>query len=217
MTRWFGMALMGLGLAVGAVGGTQLGDGHRAVRQAHFDEAEVPVVVPVQRVTDWWARGGPAWLVGCGLVLAGALIARRGGPGPVSLGDEGGRPQRVAEALDQIKAEVLDLQRRAEGIEGDAPELRDAIDRLRAARIDPLIAARDAYAREHGLAIYANTYGAIAAVERNLARTWSALTDAHAPTAQDALCRALDAVDQAVAADAVAARARADAEGAASR
>lgn len=150
---------------------------------------------PSARLAGWWAVSGPGWLLGVGMVAAGALLARRGGAQAAAAQAASGGADFL-QVVRALRAELPPLRLRLQGAPADdtAPEVRAALDRLRLERIEPLVAARAALIQAHGVAAFTEYFSPFSAAERKLARAWSALTDGQ-PAEAD---RALDEADRAL-------------------
>ena len=163
-------------------------------------KASAPLPDPATRVSQWWTNGGAPWGAGVFLIIVGALMARRqdqheqSGTGTTATSsvDFKANVTKVLEGVDRLVAELADLQ-----MDVDAPELREQIDTLQLELIDPVVEQRGRLIARHGIAAFAEYFSPFSAGERNLARTWSALTDGHSPTAREAAARARSSFAQA--------------------
>ncbi len=218
MNRAIAIGLMALGLVVATSFGARLGDRHLRYREAaaavaaagtDAERAEairsrdaIGLPTPGERVAQWFAVAGPGWITGSLLILAGALLARRqlalahreDRPGAGGSADFAGTVRAVLDEIGRLEAQLADLP-----MDADAREAREAIDRLVDERIGPLVDARGQLVARHGVAIFAEYFGPFSGGERNLARTWSALTDGHAVEARAALRAAAAGFEQALA------------------
>jgi hypothetical protein len=157
-----------------------------AAKQAAQQEIGLPQ--PGQRLGAWFSKGGIGWLVGCGLILGGAVMARRqiaaeqsGSSGEMDEADFPGTVAAALETLSNLEGRLAELK-----MDEDWAEGRDAIDVLMNERIGPLVDARGQLIAKHGLATFAEYFGPFSGGERNLGRLWSALTDGHADAAREA-------------------------------
>lgn len=155
---------------------------------------------PSERLAQWLGAGGPWWGIGVLCVGLGALLARRSsrqasreGSGPVGEVDFPSAVREIREALDGIAAAIADLP-----MDAPSAEPRAEIDRVQDELITPLVEARGQLVARHGNATFAVYFGAFSAGERNLARSWSALTDGHTVVARASLDRARQAFGEAL-------------------
>lgn len=163
---------------------------------AEAEQGAIGLPAPSKRLSEWWRSGGFGWLVGVILIVLGAGLARRqaavesmGEPSEsgVSAVDFLANVRTTLERLDALSVSIAEL-----GMDVDAPEAREEIDRIFAELLLPVVEARGRYVARHGLAVFAEYFGLFAAGERNLARCWSALTDGHAEVARGALTQSKD-------------------------
>lgn len=159
----------------------------------HLAEREVASAAlpgPSERLASWFAVGGVGWLVGIVLIVCGAVLARMqqaednagGGAGAAGRLDFAASIDEARERITAIRSQIADL-----AMDTDAPGARDAIDRLTAEILEPIVEARGQLITRHGLAGFAEYFGPYSAGERNVNRAWSALTDGHAVVARQAL------------------------------
>lgn len=215
MKGWIGLALVTLGIVVAASFGARNGERHVAYRQASADVAMVAegesaegaiarreaigLPQPAERMQQWFAVGGAGWGVGLVFILVGAVLARRQaaedaagtGSSAVQLIDFEASMVKAREEVERISDMIAELPMDADS---EAPRL--ALDQLGAQVLDPLVEGRGQLIAKHGLAGFASYFGPFSAAERNLNRTWSALTDGHTVVARQAL-RTADAALQA--------------------
>jgi hypothetical protein len=135
------------------------------------------------------------------MMVAGGLIARRQRRYAGGLGGEheGGAPQGAADLalegesdgmdrrvgpprLRSARAIVEHIDNKLEAIAGeeigsDSKPLRDVLDEILESDVTDFLALREALIAELGLSKFAEMIGHFAAMERNVARSWSALTD----------------------------------------
>ena len=144
--------------------------------------------------------GGLGWLLGVVLIVVGALVARRqiaeqqaGGGADTVAADFPGTVRKALEVVDEVDGLIAGLE-----MEDDGPEAREKIDDLVAMHLGPLVDARGQLIARHGLAAFAMYFGPFSGGERNLARTWSALTDGHAPEARSSLQAARQSFEEAL-------------------
>lgn len=192
------MLLLTLGVVISSASGARHGPSYAAYREAKAAGVEVPLPTPSVRLNEWFSTGGPGCAVGLVLIVVGALIARRTATAEAESGGAAGSADFVA-VLDRIGKEIDLLEGPLEGMkmDGDVPEVREALDRIATEVIGPLVDARGALIARHGLVGFAEYFGPFSAGERYLARCWSAITDGHAPEARDSLIRAREAFAQA--------------------
>lgn len=199
------------GVALAGAGGARMGDGLTQVRQAEFaaslqdgDQAPSEAVSspkPMERWWQWMDRGGWTWGAGVGLVVVGAGLARRSSTsGPsASLGgtaselDLKGTIAALTSLIDELQARLSDTP-----LDADCREERDDIDRAFEKYISPVIDARQRLSDRFGATKYSVIIGHFAAGERNLARSWSALTDGRADVAREALKKSRNAFEEAL-------------------
>lgn len=181
--------------AIEKLGKWEMGDGPPA-EQLHLAERRrnaIGLPEPRERLAQWFSVGGVGWAVGLGLIVAGALLARRQiaeensgtGTSAVARVDFGGTMQAALAEVDRIAAEIAEL-----GMDADAPAARAALDALVDERLTPLVEGRGQLIARHGLAGFAEYFGPFSGAERNVNRAWSALTDGHPPVARESLALA---------------------------
>ena len=154
---------------------------------AQVEGATTPA--PGARIAQWFAAGGLGWVLGVGLVILGAVLARRAGASGAEDGDAGAGAVTFDGALDALEAGVdaaataiADLKMGA-----DAPEVRRELDALRDTWITPVVDRRQELINRFGIGPFGQFFGPFSGVERSLNRAWSALTDQHPPAAREAL------------------------------
>ena len=155
---------------------------------------------PMERLTQWFEVGGIGWLAGVLLIIGGAILARKQQQMEMS-----GVGETATDTVDFLVSvnEVLErLERLAEllkelPMDQDSAPARELIDGVFNELIEPVVDNRGRYVARHGLAVFADYFGAFAGGERNLARTWSAVTDGHSEEARAALGRSVDSFTQA--------------------
>jgi hypothetical protein len=138
-------------------------------------------------------------LVGVVLIALGAGLARRQLAAD-SAGDGEEGSAHAADFLVNIRATQSRLEQLADsigelGMDVDAPQAREEIDKISAELLMPVVDARGRYVARHCMGVFAEYFGLFAAGERNLARCWSALTDGHSEVARLALGIAREAFD----------------------
>ena len=172
------------------------------LKKAELEGALLPG--PKQRLTEWFAVGGIGWLFGVGLIIAGAVLARRQieaenrGEGDEQSGDVVdflANLKEIRERLAKLQDDIVELK-----MDEDAPKAREDIDRTFDELIHPIVDSRGRFAARHGVGVFASYFGVFAGGERYLSRTWSALTDGHAVEARASLAQAVDAFAEAEAA-----------------
>ncbi len=193
-------ALLLVGLCVASAAGARNGEQHVEYRQALWaaneagSENTVTLPPPLQRLAQWWDVGGVGWVLGLGLITGGALLARRiehqensgqGQEGEDDSVDFLVNIQQVRTRLDKLAEDIAELP-----MDADVPALREEIDQINDTLLHPLVEARGRFVARHGIGVFAGYFGAFSGGERNLARTWSALTDGHAAEARASLERA---------------------------
>ncbi|MCP4805270.1 MAG: hypothetical protein GY913_02750 [Proteobacteria bacterium] len=163
--------------------------------------SEVKLPTPMTRLTQWLAAGGVGWFVGVLMILAGAVMARQqlaaenSGEVQVGTGDAVDfltNVQAARKRLDQLAEDISKL-----GMDEEAVAAREEIDLVFAELLEPIVDARGRFVARHGMATFAGYFGSFAGGERNLSRTWSALTDGHAVEARASLERAREAFAEA--------------------
>lgn len=206
MKGWLGLVLVAVGIVLAASFGARNGTRHVAYRQAlaeleHADGttakmaaqekvAEVGLPGPSERMGQWFAVGGIGWGIGILVIGAGAFLARQQasedaagtGGGEASRVDFVATVERVRETIEKLRNAIAVLP-----MDTDDNASRQALDDLDADVIQPLVEGRGQLVAKHGLAGFATYFGPFSAGERNLNRTWSALTDGHAVVAREAL------------------------------
>ena len=139
-------------------------------------------------------------MLGSALILVGAVIARqqiaqeqRGEGGSSERVDFPATVKKALEVVETLEGQLADLK-----MDTDAPAAREAIDSLMDNDIGPLVDQRGQLIARHGLATFAEYFGPFSGGERNLARTWSAITDGHAEEARNSVAAARNAFEQAL-------------------
>ena len=214
MKKLLPLLILGIGVVISAAFGARLGDHHSEYRvaQAAVDAAEgdgpraaaveardaIGLPTPAARLGAWFAEGGMGWLFGSGLILIGAVIARRqladdqqSSDGAAGEADFPGTVNKALAVVVELEAMLADL-----AMDTDSPKARDAIDKLVDEELGPLVEARGQLIARHGLATFAEYFGAFSGGERNLARVWSAITDGHAVEARRSLGAAKASFEQ---------------------
>lgn len=196
--KWVALILLTVGVAIASASGARHGPSYAAYREALAARAEAPLPEPSVRLSEWLAVGGPGVGVGLVLIVVGAVLARRTATAEAE-GQAAAGGADFPAVLARVAAEVERLAVEVEAMPdgGDLPAVREALDRLAAEEIGPLVDARGALIARHGLVRFAEYFGPFSAGERYLARCWSAITDGHAPEARDSLARAREAFAQA--------------------
>lgn len=155
--------------------------------------AQVKLPEPMTRLTQWLEAGGVGWFVGILMILAGAVMARQqltaenSGQTTTAASDTDFliNLQQARQRLDQLALDLAELP-----MDDDAPTARQEIDAVFAELLEPIVDARGRFVARHGMGTFAGYFGSFAGGERNLSRTWSALTDGHAVEARASLDRA---------------------------
>ncbi len=192
--------LLTLGVIMAGLFGARNGDhftGYRA-NQAMGIDSKVPD--PGQRLEGWWDAGGTGWGMGVGLIVLGAVLARRRQHADATAPTDGVHGvemgeglKRVLDATDAIATQIAELP-----MDTDAPDARDALDTLSFDVITPLVDARSRFAARHGVSLFTEYFSPFSAGERQLARAWSAITDGHAVVARESLGQARVSFTQAL-------------------
>lgn len=192
MRRFIGMALLALGLCIGGSFGTNLAPNHAAWITANSapNAPDIgPPPTPVARLQAWGTASGVGWLLGCVMIVAGAVVARQATTADARATEARDGTADFVATLDRVLSEldtlIIDLAPRKMG--DDAPATRDRIDALQDTQLTPLVEARHQLINRVGLARFAGPFGSFCAGERQLARCWSALTDGHIVEARAAL------------------------------
>ena len=153
----------------------------RARRQA----AQVPTPSPQARLSAWFAGGGPFFVLGLVVIVAGALLVRRaertsgrtGGEAEAS--QHSGAPATLAEAMQGLERQVDALLERAQREGPDWGGIKETLEQLRYEHIEPVVEARERYLRQLGMERFATAFGPFSSAERMLYRAWSALVDGY--------------------------------------
>ncbi|MFT7518159.1 MAG: hypothetical protein ACI9MC_000286 [Kiritimatiellia bacterium] len=163
-----------------------------ALKSSNQVLASNPLPTPVERLTDWLQVGGVWWGVGCVMVAVGAFIARReqalsnaGKGSSQGAGENVNFPDTVDFVLRELQAireQIADLP-----MDGQSTEVRSRIDDIMEQQVGPLVQVRGRFIARHGLSRFAIYFGEFSGGERNLNRTWSALTDGHSVVARASL------------------------------
>jgi len=201
------LLLLVVGLGLAAASGSRLGERTATARQATWtaEQAQGPgqhkaeryleergLPGPRVRLAQWWAVGGPGFVGGVLLILAGAVLGRR-----QVFAEARGDVEDVvrvdfAVALDQVEEALIALEPVLRELPmGDTADVvRDRLDELQVDVIAPVVDGRGQLMARHGVATFAEYFGPFSAGERNLNRVWSTLTDGHAEAARQALVEA---------------------------
>jgi len=155
---------------------------------------------PGERLLDWLRAGGPWWGGGVLLVAIGAFLARRAQRQASTDPARGGGGADFAGTVRQVLDVIQELQDQIADLPMDAPsvQVREELDRVQDELLTPLVDARAQLIARHGTQHFAVYFGAFSAGERNLNRTWSALTDGHSVVARESLERARVELEQAL-------------------
>ena len=128
-------------------------------------------------------RSHRPFVSGCVLIILGALIARRGAQRALSDEVESGDAIDLGEALEQLSGALDALSAKLNALQSAQPReleaIKDELQALQRAQLDPIIEARDRARQALGLARFADLFGLIAQGERRLNRAWAALVDHH--------------------------------------
>ncbi len=146
--------------------------------------AQVDTPIASQRMSDWIDVAGPMFSLGILLMIAGALLARRGA-GRAS-GEQAHGALGFVQTCTRLREEI-DAMVQAVGEGGDATALRAQLDTIQAELIDPLVEERASLIERHGLGTFAEYFGTFSGAERQLHRAWSALADGYADVALESL------------------------------
>ncbi|MDH5493885.1 MAG: hypothetical protein OEY14_18185 [Myxococcales bacterium] len=145
-------------------------------------------IQPMDRLTAWGAEAGMPFLAGLSLIIVGGVVARRGGKRRRKPRPSEDRRFGSSEASEELEPEASPLAMlrvmaaRIEGLPaGSAQEHRErlleVLDDLLEEKIPELLEHREEMIEELGLGAFAGMIGSFAAMERNVARAWSAITD----------------------------------------
>lgn len=166
-------------------------------RQEVLEAVTLPT--PMDRLKEWFSVGGIGWAAGVVLIVLGALLARRQEQAEMSGEDGlGGDAVDFHATLEEITVRMERLSELLEELpmDQDSAEARELIDGIFTDLVEPLVDQRGRFMARHGLGTFAEYFGAFAGGERNLARTWSAITDGHSEEARDAFQRSRDSFNQ---------------------
>jgi hypothetical protein len=205
--RYLPLLILTVGLGLAAASAARHGTEHEAWRaavwQAGEDGTEVPPPPePSARLFGWFSRAGVGWGLGVGIVLVGAVLARRQQAADNAAGGAGGAAVDFVATLDVIDVELAALSEELADLPMDqtADAQRERIDHLLEVVIGDLVDGRGVLMARHGIASFAMYFGPFSSGERQLARVWSALTDGHAVVAREALVQSQQSFRQARAA-----------------
>ena len=153
---------------------------------------------PGARLSGWFSVAGLPFLLGLGLIALGGGLARKqqtqaatgpaqGGAGAVG-GDPGGdQPADFGALLASTQGAVAalgeEMAAKDAPVDADFDAAQARVEDLQAEKLEVLVDARDRVQARLGMAGFAAVFGPLAAGERNLNRTWSALVDRHWPEA----------------------------------
>lgn len=150
---------------------------------------------PRARLSAWWTASNFPFLLGCLLIITGALVARRGERQELSESAGQGDAIDLGEALSSLVTTLSALEARLNEIsaldEDAFAALQRDLQKLQRERLEPIIEARGRARQALGLARYADLFGLIAQGERRLNRAWAALVDSHLGESRDSLSGAL--------------------------
>jgi len=171
-----------------------------ALKARQQELSAVTLPKPMARLTGWFRVGGFGWGAGVVLIIAGALLARRElqiehrgeGDGAKEAVDFLANIQEIGERLESLGAILEELP-----MDQDSAQARALIDDIVTELIEPVVDQRGRFIARHGLGTFAEYFGAFSGGERNLARTWSAITDGHSEEARSSLVRSRAAFAQA--------------------
>ncbi len=162
-----------------------------ALKTRQQELSAVTLPKPMARLTEWFGVGGLGWGIGIVFIIAGALLARRqlqlehrGESGGGEAVDFLANIQAIGQRLDSLGDLLEELP-----MDQDSPEARTLIDGVVNELIEPVVDQRGRFIARHGLGVFAEYFGAFSGGERNLARTWSAITDGHSVEARSAFAR----------------------------
>lgn len=194
--------ILTIGVIIAGLFGARNGHHFAAYRADQAAGVESRLPGPQQRLEGWWSVGGIGWGTGVGVIVLGAVLARRKERQDATAPDESGTILDMGEGLRRMLTETEAI---ATGIaelpmDTDAPEAREAIDALSFDVIGPLVEGRGRFVARHGLGTFTEYFSPFSAGERQLARAWSAITDGHAVVARESLERAHVSFTQALAA-----------------
>ncbi|MGC6492934.1 MAG: hypothetical protein ACON5B_08845 [Myxococcota bacterium] len=202
MRQWVGMALLVVGVSVAGAFGARNSEQVTTYRQSLVDTEgpSVQMPTPSERFWGWLGESGAPWGLGVVLIVAGGMIARRDASeraaSPTSGADGHVDFLGALEAMETAASEALHALASCED-EDDAPEVREALDRLRFDVLTPMVDRRGVLLARHGMSDFAEYFGSYSGAERQLNRAWSALTDGHVPTARTALQSSRQSVEMA--------------------
>jgi hypothetical protein len=131
----------------------------------------------------------PITAVGLAILVA-ALILLRWRRAGAKAADAAGDDRDAKSLLTRLPDQIERIARRAPELE--LPALIRELDAIEAELLGPIADRAAKLLPELGAARFAEVFAAFAAVERSVARAWSAAADGHRPEAERSLARALD-------------------------
>ncbi len=155
------------------------------------------------RVTAWLGLSGLPALLGLGLILAGAMVARKARVAdanePTKKTDTTG-PRDFGEQLRELQAalETLTTEFDPEAEPTDKAAVVQRIETVHYDLVEPLTEAGIRVQTRFGIAGFAAIFSPLSGGERGLNRAWSALVDDHWPEACNAVRFAKGQIDMAV-------------------
>ena len=160
---------LGVGLfCVGAL--VSMGFAARAV----IPEDPKAKITSSQRLADWWNLAGIPFSAGALLMFAGGILARRKSHA-IAPGAKIGSGRPAKELIGEIEKKLA----QAKALDPTAEEktLHELLDSILEVEVVEFLEQRKPLIDEMGLNRFAQMIGSFAAMERNTARAWSALTD----------------------------------------
>ncbi|NCQ60449.1 MAG: hypothetical protein GW913_07245 [Myxococcales bacterium] len=185
----FGLFLVGLFLAAGYAA--------RPIPESDMHGTGTDgVVTASDRLEAWGSAAGPAFGAGLLLMIAGGIVARRGGMAAETAEKHASKRGPLSKDLEAMEQILLDLP------DGDpathSAELREALDELLESKVPDFLERRPEMINLLGVGGYAGLMGAFAGMERAAARAWSALTDEAWAEVPPTLARAREGIRQSI-------------------
>ncbi len=151
---------------------------------------------PAERLAGWQSAGGPGFLAGLLLLIAGAWICRRSasvvseGSGLESdAADFGVLLNEVHAVIAALHADMVALRAPTTG---DADDIKQRLEEVQKDALARLCASGPRVQARHGLQGMAALFSPLSAGERKLNRAWAALVDRHWPEALSSIGGAAD-------------------------
>lgn len=136
---------------------------------------EAGAVTASDRLSDWGSKAGAPFGIGLVLMVAGGVVARRR-PSSEEADSEGTGGRADPKAVVRKILETLDAMELPSSAENSAKN-HERLDEILEEQVPSFLESRQALIDKMGLGSFALMIGHFASLERNVARSWSAITD----------------------------------------